>query len=64
MLHTLGLITLIVVFSPDIELYNRLTIFHEFPVLDKASKDKAGTSGVKFCFNYQPKSSDTGTQYY
>jgi len=37
--------------SNDVRLYNRLTVFHEFHVLDKASKDKVmteSTSGVKF----------------
>jgi len=46
-------------------LYNRLTVFHEFHVLDKATKDKImteSTSGVNFCFNYNAKDSDAGTQ--
>jgi len=48
-------------------LYNRLSVFHDFHVIDKASKDKAvtgSTSDVKFDFNYQPKGSDVDTQYY
>jgi len=48
-------------------LYNSLTVFHEFHVLDKASEDKVmteSTSDVKFRvnYNYQPKDSDSGTQ--
>ena len=42
----------------DAGLYNRVTVFHEIHVLDKASRDKVAsgsTSGVNFCFNYQPK---------
>jgi len=51
----------------DVGLYNRLTVFHEFHVFDKASKDKVmtgSTSDVIFCFSYQPKGSDAGTRYY
>jgi len=53
--------------SSHVGLCDRLIIFHEFHVLDKVSKDKVmtgSTSSVKFCFNYQPKGSDAGTQYY
>jgi len=51
----------VLVFRPsDAGLYNRVTVFHEIHVLDKASRDKVAsgsrpTSGVNFCFNYQPK---------
>jgi len=49
----------IYIYKPsDAGLYNRVTVFHEIHVLDKASKDKVAsgsTSGVNFCFNYQPK---------
>jgi len=33
--------------SSDVGPYNRLTVFHEFHVFDKVSKDKVMT-GVKF----------------
>jgi len=51
----------------DVGLYNRLIVFHDFHVLNKASKDKVmtgSTSDVKNCFKYQPKGSDADYQYY
>jgi len=56
------------VYMPSaVGLYNRLIMFHELHMLDKSRKDKVmrgSKSDVKFCFNYQPKGSDAGTQYY
>jgi len=52
----------------DAGLYNRVTVFHEIHVLDKASRDKVAsgsTSGVNFFASIiSQKSSDAGTQYY
>jgi len=42
----------------DVGFYNRLTVFHEFHVLDKASKDKiviGSTAGVKFVLQLPAK---------
>jgi len=46
----LSLISVYFRLSSDVWLYNRLTLYHEFHMLDKASKDKVkkgSTSGVK-----------------
>jgi len=54
-------------FTKDYVYYNRLAVFHEFHMLDKASEDKVmtgNTSGVKCCFNYQPKGRNASTQFY
>jgi len=41
----------------DVRLYNRLTVFHEFHMIEKASKDKktGSTSGVKFMLQLPAK---------
>jgi len=49
----------------DVGIYNRLTVVHEFHMLDEAAKVLSrSTSDVKFLFNYQPKGGDGGTLYY
>jgi len=54
---------MVVIMSSDERLYNRLSVFYEFYVLDKASKDKitGSTSGVKLLLQVSAKSCDAGT---